>query len=156
MKKLKHTAVITGFMIANSITYSCDAKNNNLQNSKQIIDNNIKIQNTLENFYIGDWTLNTYIGNKIFKDKLSLKKANNILSGTLSVPKVFTSRLEKINISENKLYFEIMVNEGQKPYKVKYECVIHNSGETFVGFATLFDSNELIGGFVATKEKVTK
>ena len=156
MAKLKYTTVIIGFIILNSINYSCEGKNNSIQNYQQIIDNKINTQNNFENFYIGEWTLNTYIGNKIFKDKLSLKKENNVISGNLSVPKVFTSRLEKINVSENKLYFEIMVDEGKKPYRVKYECIINKSGETFVGFATLFDSNELIGGFVAIKEKDRK
>jgi hypothetical protein len=153
---LKNNIVITGIILFNFINFSCDAKNNNLQEYQPIIENKIKIQSNSEKIYLGKWILNTYIGDKIFKDKLNLQKIDNKLSGTLNVPNVFSSKLEKIKILDNKLYFEILVNEGQKPYRVKYDCTIHEKGDSFIGFASIYETNELIGGFVAIKDKEGK
>ncbi|MFN4152153.1 MAG: hypothetical protein ACK4IX_14525, partial [Candidatus Sericytochromatia bacterium] len=83
---LKNNIVITGIILFNFINFSCDAKNNNLQEYQPIIENKIKIQSNSEKIYLGKWILNTYIGDKIFKDKLNLEKVDNKLSGTLSVP----------------------------------------------------------------------
>lgn len=151
---MKKILFITCFLMFCTINYSCNAKNN-LQNNEQEIKYEIKSQSDFEKYLLGDWTLNTYIEDKIFKDKLSITKSN-VLSGTLSVPNVFTSKLENIKINQNKLYFEILVNEGQKPYRVKYESYIHQKGNSFVGFASMYETNELIGGFVAIKNKVSK
>ncbi|MEK7432014.1 MAG: hypothetical protein AABZ74_02690 [Cyanobacteriota bacterium] len=121
-----------------------------------LLDNNIEVKSIDNNRFLGNWVLNTYIGDKIFKDNFELKNTNNKLEGTLSVPKVFSSKLEKIIIREDVLSFEILVNEGAKPYRVKYQCQIHSSNLQIVGFATNEEDNSLIGGFVGIKAKEIK
>ena len=131
----------------------CGTKN---ANSVSLDKNTLEIKSTNNKLFLGKWLFNTYIGDKIFKDQFELKNTNNKLEGTLSVPSVFSSKLENIVINANTLNFSILVNEGEKPYKVKYQCYIHPSGVQITGFATNDSDNSLIGGFVGIKTKENK
>lgn len=102
----------------------------------------------------GDWTLNTYIGDKIFQDRLHLQRdAEGELEGTLSVPNGFTAEVEDLKEDgAGHFGFSIHPNEGNGAFEVNYSAEMDPKDEVFVGFARLADGN-LIGGFVAQRTK---
>jgi hypothetical protein len=130
----------------------CNAKNAN----SILLQEDIGINSVSNERFLGKWVLNTYIEDKIFKDNLELKITDNNLEGTLTVPRVFSAKLENISLNNDLLNFEILVKEEPTPYRVKYECKIHQSNQQITGFATNSADNSLIGGFVGTRIKAIK
>ena len=129
----------------------------NVEEANSTLLEKTMIKNVFSNDrFNGKWVLSTYIGDKIFNDILELKTLNNNLEGSLTVPKVFSSKLEKIKLNNDLLTFEILVNEGSKPYRVAYECKIHVSNKQIIGFATNKEDNSLIGAFVGNRVKELK
>lgn len=104
----------------------------------------------------GDWTLNTYIGDRIFQDRLHLQRdAQGELEGTLSVPNGFTAEVENLKEGdEGKFGFTIHPNEGNGAFEVNYTAEMDPKDEVFIGFARMADGN-LIGGFVAQRPKAS-
>lgn len=103
----------------------------------------------------GDWTLNTYIGERIFQDRLHLERdPSGELHGTLSVPGGFQAEVHSLeDRGPNDFAFSIEPDEGQGKFKVNYSAEFDPKDEVFVGFARMQDG-DLIGGFVARRPKV--
>jgi len=100
----------------------------------------------------GDWTLNTYIGNRIFKDRLHLQRdPKGELEGTLSVPDGFTAQVENLkDQGDGHFGFTIHPNEGNGAFEVNYSAEMDPKDEVFIGYARQADGS-LIGGFVAQR-----
>lgn len=104
----------------------------------------------------GQWTMHTYIGDRLFDDQLQLSPdAQGRLQGTVSVPGGFTAPVEGLNgPDETHFSFEIQPNEGSGKFRVAYRAELDPQADVFVGFATLPDqNNQLIGGFVGQRHK---
>lgn len=100
----------------------------------------------------GDWTLNTYIGNRIFQDRLHLQRdPKGDLEGTLSVPNGFTAEVEELkDQGDGHFGFKIHPDEGNGAFEVTYSAEMDPKDEVFIGYARQADGN-LIGGFVAQR-----
>lgn len=103
----------------------------------------------------GQWTMHTYIGDRIFDDKLSLSPdREGKLQGTVSVPGGFTAPVEHLEaVDSTHFSFEIHPNEGNGAFRVAYRGELDPKDDVFIGFATLPDEGQLIGGFVAQRFK---
>lgn len=112
----------------------------------------------------GVYEVRLKVGDKEFRDLMTVDSANYLpsgkeeLSGTMTVPGVFTSKFvgtTSLTSSFNlRLRFEIIANENGKQYKVRYTAYIpDNQDERFLGVARLED-NTVIGEF--TGQLLTK
>ncbi len=104
----------------------------------------------------GQWTMHTYIGDRLFDDQLQLSPdAQGRLQGSVSVPGGFTAPVEGLNgADETHFSFEIQPTENGGKFRVAYRAELDPQADTFVGFATLPDNgNQLIGGFVGQRSK---
>jgi hypothetical protein len=88
---------------------------------------------------------------RLFEDEVTI--APGAKTGTLVVPKAFTTAIEKVETKGRHFSFEIRANEGSGEFRVKYEGDFHKTdGQTFSGFAdVLAPEKELLGGFVGQK-----
>lgn len=103
----------------------------------------------------GDWTLHTYIGERVFQDRLHLEAdAEGELHGTLSVPGGFQAEVESLEKRDATHFtFSIQPDEGNGRFRVNYSAELDPKDEVFIGFARLDDGN-LIGGFVGKRPPV--
>lgn len=101
----------------------------------------------------GKWTMHTYIGERVFDDRLELSPdAQGELQGTVSVPGGFTAPVESLeSLDDTRFSFEIRPDEGQGPFRVSYRGELDPQSDVFVGFATLADRGQLLGAFVAER-----
>lgn len=100
--------------------------------------------------------MHTYIGDRIFDDRLSLSPApDGKLQGTVSVPGGFTAPVEHLEaVDSTHFSFEINPTEGNGQFRVAYHGEFAPKDEVFIGFATLPDAqDQLIGGFVAQRSQ---
>ena len=96
----------------------------------------------------GRYLLHTYIGAHVFADELSWTAE----AGTLTVPGKFSSPLENRKPIPGGMSFEILVPEGQQPYRVRYQ--LHFSADRGQAIGTLVNlsTGRTIGSFVAVKK----
>ena len=101
---------------------------------------------------VGHWVMHLYIGTRVFEDEVTVKVGpDGKLGGTLVVPDRFTVPLDKVELKGETFVLEITADEGQGPFRVRYEGTFHPTGDTFVGFATVLGENSLLGGFVGQR-----
>jgi hypothetical protein len=100
----------------------------------------------------GDWVLHIFIGDRQFDDQIHLKRdGQNKLVGTLTVPGLWSTPIDQAEIQGDRVILQIHAPEGKKPFPVRYEGRFFPGEAVFTGFATLPDSGELLGGFVAKR-----
>jgi hypothetical protein len=100
----------------------------------------------------GSWRMHLKVGTHLFEDRLTLTTG---LGGQLEVPGKFTAPLEQAHLSGRKLTFEILADEGPTPYRVRYEGRLDTKGTTYTGRATLPQTGETLGTFVAEKQEAS-
>ncbi len=105
---------------------------------------------------VGKWVLHIYVGGRLFDDKVTITQGPNGLGGRLIVPDRFEADLRTVRLDGDKVYIDIKAVERGQPIEVKYEGVLHPTGNTFVGYAHEMGSNELVGGFVADRVPITR
>ena len=103
----------------------------------------------------GRWVMHLYLGDRLFEDQVTIERsAAGAFSGSLVVPGAFTATLENVAVDGGDFSFAITADEGHGPFHVVYRGTLHDSGDTFVGFATLpNEKNALLGGFVGQRKK---
>ena len=114
---------------------------------------------------VGKYDMEIKIGEKTFHDVLHIEEViekkpflNGIFKGTLTVPGVFTAKLENTSYSMSLwagtfgMYFEILAQENGQSFRVKYSAGKTIGDEILTGFATLEDGSRL-GDFIAKKIK---
>jgi hypothetical protein len=100
----------------------------------------------------GDWVLHIFIGDRQFDDQIHLKRdGQNKLVGTLTVPGLWSTPIDHAELRGDTVILEIHAPEGKKPFPVRYEGRFFPGTSVFSGFATLPESGELLGGFVAKR-----
>lgn len=103
---------------------------------------------------LGEFNIDLKIGNKVFADKLVVKRTKDFwrlnIDGTYIVPNSFESKLEKLNYEDGKFSFTIHVLEGEDDYKAIFEGFLHASGE-LEGKAYVLPERNLLGTFTGNK-----
>lgn len=106
----------------------------------------------------GKWVMHIYLRDRegkprLFEDQLSIERKGDQLSGTLTVPKAFTAKLENFHFEGRHFAFEIEADEGRGKFRVRYEGDFHREDDkTFAGFGdVLAPEKELLGGFVGQR-----
>ncbi|MBS2033751.1 hypothetical protein JST97_02135 [bacterium] len=100
----------------------------------------------------GDYIVHTFLGDRVFADELHWGSTR---AGSLTVPGKFTAQLEKVELQPDRLVsFEIVVPEGEKPYRVRYQMYFTPDMSQATGSLVNVSSGQTMGCFVALKKPV--
>lgn len=111
--------------------------------------------NQLNDFNIlGEFQIDLQIGNQIFKDKLVVKRTQELygiaIEGVYIVPGSFKSKITKLNYKNGTFSFIIRVQEGEDDYRAVFEGFLNADGQ-LKGKAFILPEREELGVFTGKK-----
>ncbi|MFN8612831.1 MAG: DUF6265 family protein [Vulcanimicrobiota bacterium] len=98
----------------------------------------------------GNWVLHTYLGEHLFADELRWTSSQG---GTITVPGKFSAPIENLkHLPERRVTFEIVVPEGERPYRVSYRMQFEADMKQATGSLVDLSSGQTLGCFVARRK----
>ena len=104
---------------------------------------------------IGKFQVDLKIGNRVFEDKLIIKRTNEtfmgaVIEGTYEVPNSFESKVKDLNYKDGIFTFTIRVREGDDDYKTSFEGTLNQDGH-LEGKALILPARTLLGTFTGKR-----